>query len=105
MNPCAVACAVAGDAGNLADIDLVVPAFLHGDKEVKRGSFAVGEEDIVKAIFIDIDEAQAGVVAVGIDNGSVFGEGKWPLHPAMLAGVILIDGGPSWAADEQLTAA
>src|SRR5439155_14597178 len=105
VDPCAIAGAVFGDGGSLADLDFFVPAFLHGDKEVEGGAGFIGEKDVVEAIFVDIDKAQAGVVAVGIDYGGAFGQGEDSLDPAAFTRMVFEDGGLGGAADDQFAAA
>ena len=100
VNPCAVVGAALGDGGDLADFDFFVPTFLHGDEEVEGGAGFVGEEDVVEAILIDIDEAQAAIAALGINDGGSVRQAEGQFDPAMLAGVILKHGGFCRTADD-----
>ena len=59
-------CGVFLAAGYVEDFD--GPAFLHVFKEVEAGALVVGEEEVEFAVGVDVDEAQAGVIAARTDS-------------------------------------
>ena len=67
------------------------PTFLGVLPEVQRVAFGVGEEEIVKAVVVDVDQAKAGVLASTVKQYDVVGTGDASLDKRRAD----IDGGGS----------
>ena len=73
--------------------------------EVNRVFLFVGEEEVVEAVAVEIDEAEAVVVARGVHEGDTGRQGVGEFLPSALAVGPREDGGLLVVADEEFAAA
>src|SRR5580658_9081993 len=63
---------------------LAAPAFLHRGEQVQGVTLFVGEDHVFAAVFVDIDKAQAIVLALSVNQRRARWKGKWQPGPSFL---------------------
>ncbi len=63
------------------------PAFVHGSEQIGAAAVGIGENDIATAVGVDVDEPEAGIATVSIDDRRAGGQSKREPLPTLRLGV------------------